>query len=115
MPQNTHLINRLQAIQQSLMAQHAGGHHLPNALIGSERETFLREFLQKVFPAHHRFATGAITDSDNRLSGQVDIAVEYPFLPSFPMPGPSHERLLLAESVAAVVEVKSDLSGQWDQ
>ncbi len=115
MAQNTHLIQRLEAIQQALMAQHHGGHGLPNAVIGTERETFLREFLQKLFPAHHRFATGVVTDSDNALSGQIDIAVEYPFFPSFPMPGSSHERLLLAESVAAIVEVKSDLSGQWNQ
>ncbi len=96
------------------MAQHAAGHHLPNATAGSEREAFLREFLQKVFPAHRRFATGAITDSTGAISGQVDIAVEYGFTPSFPMPS-TEERLLLAESVALAIEVKSDLSGQWNQ
>lgn len=47
-------------------------------------------------------------------SGQVDIAIEFGFVPSFPMPG-TEERLLLAESVACVVEVKSNLIGQWDQ
>ncbi len=107
-------MQRLSAIQQALMAQHAAGHHLPNATAGSERETFLREFLQKVFPPHRRFATGAITDSAGAISGQVDIAVEYGFTPSFPMPS-TEERLLLAESVALAIEVKSDLSGQWDQ
>ena len=81
---------------------------LPGATVGSERETFLRKFLQKVFPTHRRFATGAITDSQGAISGQVDIAVEYPFAPSFPMPS-TDERLLLAESVAIVIEVKSDL------
>jgi hypothetical protein len=111
---NPHLATRLKAIQETLMAQHRGGRGLPNAVIGGERETFLREFLQKVFPAHRRFATGAITDSEHRISGQVDIAIEYGFIPSFPMPG-SEERLLLAESVALVLEVKSDLSGQWGQ
>lgn len=96
------------------MAQHLGGRGLPNATIGGERETFLREFLQKVFPAHRRFATGAITDSHGQISGQVDVAIEYGFVPSFPMPG-TDERLLLAESVAVVLEVKSDLIGQWGQ
>lgn len=114
MPTNTHLIQRLTAIQQALMAQHTAGHQLPSAMAGSERETFLREFLQKVFPAHRRFSTGAITDSKGSISGQVDIAVEFGFAPSFPMPF-TDERLLLAESVALVIEVKSDLSGQWDQ
>ena len=111
---NPHLLARLHGIQQALLVQHLGGRGLPNATIGAERETFLREFLGKVFPSQYRFASGAITDSAGKLSGQIDIAVEYPFLPSFPMPA-SAERLLLAESVAAVVEVKSDLSGQWNQ
>ncbi len=114
MPHNQHLLNRLEGIRLALMAQHTGGKGLPNATIGSERETFLREFLQKVFPAHRRFASGAITDSTGEISGQVDIAVEYPFVPSFPMPS-TDERLFLAESVAMVIEVKSDLNKQWTQ
>src|SRR5262249_51778259 len=73
---------------------------------------FIREFLQKVFPSHYRFTHGVITDSFGKLSGQVDLAVEYPFLPSFPMPN-ADQRLLLAESVAMVIEVKSDLANQW--
>lgn len=111
---NSHLVARLQGIQQALLAQHLGGLGLPNAVVGNERETLLREFLQKVFPSHFRFTSGAITDAEGRLSGQVDIAIEYPFIPSFPMPG-SHDRLLLAESVLAAIEVKSNLTSQWDQ
>jgi hypothetical protein len=111
---NPYLATRLEAIRDTLMAQHRGGRGLPNAVIGSERETFLREFLQKVFPVHRRFSTGAITDAEHRISGQVDVAVEYGQIPSFPMPN-SEERVLLAESVAIVIEVKSDLSSQWGQ
>lgn len=111
---NQHLVNRLQGIQQALLAQHLGGRGLPNSVIGNERETFLREFLQKVFPSHFRFTGGVITDAQGRLSGQIDIAVEYPFIPSFPMPG-SSERLILAESVLAAIEVKSNLIAQWEQ
>jgi len=109
---NPHLLQRLTAIQQALLAQRAGAVGLPGAVAGSERETFLREYLQKVFPAHRRFATGVITDAAGALSGQVDIAVEFGFSPSFPMPA-TEERLLLAESVALAVEVKSDLGRQW--
>ena len=83
-------------------------------MAGNERETFLREFLQQLFPAHRRFSTGAITDSAGAITGQVDIAVEYGVVPSFPMPSTA-ERLLLAESVASVIEVKSNLSAQWQQ
>lgn len=111
---NPHLIQRLTAIQQSLMAQRAGAIGLPSAVAGNERETFLRDFLQKVFPAHRRFTSGVITDAEGNLSGQVDIAVEYGFSPSFPMPG-TEERLLLAESIALVIEVKSDLASQWSE
>lgn len=96
------------------MTQHAAGRGMPNAMAGSERETFLREFLQQLFPAHRRFSTGAITDSTGNITGQVDIAVEYGVVPSFPMPSTA-ERLLLAESVALVIEVKSNLSAQWQQ
>ena len=112
--QSSHLVQRLTAIQQSLMAQHAGSIALPSAVAGSERETFVREFLQKVFPAHRRFTSGVITDASGTLSGQVDVAIEYGFLPSFPMPS-TEDRLLLAESVALVIEVKSDLSAQWTE
>jgi hypothetical protein len=111
---NPYLVQRLGAIQAALMAQYAAGPGLPSAHAGSERESFLREFLQKVFPAHRRFATGTITDSLGSRSGQVDIAIEYGFVPSFPMPS-TDERLLLAESVAMVIEVKSDLSAQWGE
>ncbi len=111
---NQHLIKRLDAIQQTLSAQYSGGRGLPNTTAGSEREAFLREFLQKVFPAHRRFSTGAITDAQGGISGQVDIVVEYPFVPSFPLPS-TDERLLLAESVAMAIEVKSDLISQWGQ
>jgi hypothetical protein len=48
------------------------------------------------------------------MSGQLDIVVEFPFFPSFPTPG-GEERLYLAESVAFVIEIKSDLATQWGQ
>ena len=114
MSHNTFLLQRLFAIQQALIAQHAAGVGLSSAVSGVERETFLREFLQKVFPSHRRFATGQITDAKGRISGQVDIIVEYGFSPSFPMPS-TEERLVLAKSVALAIEVKSNLSSQWTQ
>lgn len=111
---NPHVLQRLTAIQQSLMAQRDGAVGLPSAVAGPEREVFLRAYLQTVFPAHRRFSTGVITDVEGRISGQVDIAVEFGFSPSFPMPV-TDQRLLLAESVALVIEVKSDLTRQWKE
>lgn len=87
---------------------------MPSAVKGSEREVFVRDFLEQLFPRQFRFGSGAITDQEGACSGQLDIVVEYPFLPSFPMPGGS-ERLYLSESVALALEVKSDVSSQWSQ
>lgn len=112
---NEHLQSRLIGIQASLNAHHLGGVGMPSATKGSERENFLRDFLQQVYPSHYRFSRGAITDSEGKRSGQIDIALENPVLPSFPLPGSSGDRLILAEAVAAVIEVKSDLSSQWSQ
>ncbi len=112
---NEHLKSRLVGIRSSLTAHHQGGMGMPSAAKGSERENFLREFLQQVYPSHYRFSSGAITDSSGNISGQVDIVLENPVLPSFPMPGSGSERLILAEAAATVVEVKSNLCSQWPQ
>jgi hypothetical protein len=40
--------------------------------------------------------------------------MELPFAPNFPMPA-ADQRLYLAESVAAVIEVKSHLASQWSE
>lgn len=105
---------RVGGIQKILMAHHAAGTRLPNACKGNEREILVREFLAKVLPPPFRFGTGTVIDSAGRSSGQLDIVVEFPFLPSFPTPG-APERVYLADSVAFVIEVKSDLSAQWHQ
>lgn len=105
---------RLDGIRKILMAHRDAGASLPSAAAGSEREVLVREFLAQVFPQPFRFGTGAIIDATGTTSGQLDVVVEFPFLPSFPSPG-THERLYLADSVALVIEVKSDLGKQWQQ
>jgi hypothetical protein len=111
---NDQLKARLGGIRKILMAHYLAGSLLPNASKGSEREALVREFLEKVFPLPYRFGSGAITDATGLMSGQLDVVVEWPFCASFPAPG-GGERLYLAESVAFVIEVKSDLGGQWSQ
>jgi hypothetical protein len=108
------LRKRIEGIQSILMAHHAAGSNLPTATKGNEREVLVREFLAKVLPPPFRFGTGAVIDSTGRQTGQIDIIVEFPFLPSFPTPG-APERLYLADSVAFAIEVKSNLSTQWAQ
>lgn len=109
---NTLLLGRLEAIQAILVLHHKGGKGLPNSVIGSERELFVQEFLMKVMPPFLRFGRGCITDLEEHATGQLDLVIEFPIGPSFPMPS-TVDRLYVAESVAAVLEVKSDLVSQW--
>lgn len=108
------LLQRLNGIRDVLVAHHAAGAMLPSAAKGSEREVLVRDFLARVFPPSFRFGSGAVVDGSGAESGQLDVVVEFPFFPSFPTPG-ADERLYLAESVAFVIEVKSNLSKQWHQ
>jgi hypothetical protein len=111
---NKHIERRLKAIQQSLMAHYQGGSGLPNALIGGEREHLVNDYLSQLLPPIYRFGRGAVTDATGELSGQLEVVMELPLGSSFPMPAGT-ERLYLAESVAAVIEVKSNLSSQWSE
>lgn len=109
------LKGRLEAIRSAFMALYNGGVGMPKASNGTDRELFVSEFLAKVFPPHLRYVGGAIIDSvSSERSGQVDVAMLLPNAPSFAMPA-GEERLMMAESVAAAFEVKSDLSTQWEQ
>jgi hypothetical protein len=111
---NQHLATRLSSIRDALMAHYKGGRGLPTVMAGSERETLLDKYLQQVLPPIYRFGRGTITDSKGGRSGGLDIVMELPFAPNFPMPA-GDQRLYLAESVAAVIEVKSNLSSQWSE
>jgi uncharacterized protein DUF6602 len=82
---------------------------------GEERGRFIDEYLSKVLPPPFRCGRGDVTDTNGERSGQVDVVVEYPFLPSLPSIGSDTPRLYLAEGVAAVIEVKSDLAAQWGE
>jgi len=96
------------------MGAYFAGKGLANASRGSEREILIREFLSKVSPPTLRFGSGTILDGYGKMSGQLDIVVEYPWYPSFPTPS-SEERLYLAESVVLAISVKSNLTAQWHQ
>jgi hypothetical protein len=98
-----------------LMGVHHAGGSLSPASKGSERETFLGDFLSQVFPPQYRFGGGDIIDQSGRRSGQIDIVVEYPFFPSLPIVGPMKPRLYLAEGVGAAIEVKSNIAAQWSE
>lgn len=112
---NELLVKRMAAIQQVLLATHSGSSAMSSASKGSDRERFLQKYLEKVLPPIYRFGSGDATDVDGNRSGQLDIVVELPFSPSIPWTDPDSSRVYLAEGIAAVLEVKSDLSNQWNE
>jgi hypothetical protein len=57
---NSHLLQRLEGMQQMLMAVHVAGGSLSNSSRGTEREAFIGSFLCEVFPPPFRFGTGDV-------------------------------------------------------
>ena len=111
---NQLIYERLESMRAILLAGHSGGKSSSRATKGTERETFVTQFLNQVIPPMFRIGCGDITDSTGRQTGQIDLVVEYPFVPSMQIinTGP---RIYMAEGVAAVIEVKSDLADQWKE
>jgi hypothetical protein len=112
---NEHLIRRLEGIWAQLNAAHQAGAGMSASSKGREREAFVDLFLKSVYPPIYRFGSGDITDMTGHKTGQLDVVIEFPFGPSLPSVGSDQVRLYLAETVAAVIEVKSDLAGQWSE
>jgi hypothetical protein len=112
---NQHVYERLVGLQATLNGVHHGSGSLSASSRGNEREKFISSYLQRVLPSTFRFGTGDATDVSGNRSGQLDVVVEYPIAPTLPSPTSGDTRLYLAESVAAVVEVKSNVAGQWDE
>ena len=112
---NQHIKDRLKGIQKMLMGAHQAGSPMTNASKGNEREAFINAFLSEILPPQFRFGSGDITDQSGDRSGQLDIVIEFPFVPSIPIVAGKSPRLYLAEGVLAVIEVKSDISKQWKE
>jgi hypothetical protein len=113
---NQFVYERLAGIQHVLIGVHRSGAPMSAASRGDERQAFVGSFLANVLPTTFRFGSGDATDEHGHRSGQLDVVIEYPFSPSLPSFGSAaNTRLYLAESVAAVVEVKSNVAAQWDE
>jgi hypothetical protein len=117
---NSHVESRLSGIHGVLCSAFEAGALLSSSSKGYERETFISLFLSEVLPPIYRFGTGDITDSlmnndPSRRSGQIDIVIEMPWAPSFPMPVGASARLYPSEAVGTAIEVKSNLSTQWSE
>jgi hypothetical protein len=113
---NIHVMSRLQALLDFFRAADAGGSTLSSAVKGAERELFIQYALSHIIAPPFRVGSGDVTDLSGQRSGQLDIVIEYGNSISFPMLYTMHTpRLYLAEGVCAVVEVKSNLAGQWNE
>lgn len=115
MPQNQYVLQRLAGIQSQLTAVYEASAKMSSAAKGHERQEFIDKFLAQVLSTPFRFGTGDATDKNGQKSGQLDVVIEFPFGPSLPIVGGTTSRLYLAETVAAVIEVKSDIASQWNE
>lgn len=89
---------------------------LSSASKGRERELFVTDFLKRAFPPIYRLGSGEVTDTGGAKTGQLDVVVESPLYPCLSgVHSDDQPRLYLAEGVAAVIEVKSNLADQWKQ
>jgi hypothetical protein len=106
---NPLLFQRIDGIRKYLIAQYSGSDMMTAPDKGRERELFVSGFLERLFTNAYRFGEGRITDYKKDATGQIDVVVEVPLAPSFPLieGGP---RLYLADSIALTLEVKSDIS-----
>jgi hypothetical protein len=111
---NQQIARRLAGIRTMLMGMHESGSAMSTSSRGSERAAFVERFLCEVLTPQFRFGEGDAVDSAGNQSGQLDVVVEYPWFPSLPV-GSNRPRLYLAEGIAAVIEVKSDVCKQWNE
>jgi hypothetical protein len=109
---NELILQRLEGVRQALVALFESGTKLSthSDIIGDEREIFVSHFLIQILPPHYRIGSGVITDAQGSKSTQLDIVIELPFTPSFSFVA-STPRVYLADTIGAVIEVKSDLEG----
>lgn len=105
--------NKMLALRAGLLSAYNDSCDYPAPVTGREREVFLHSLLTKILPTHFRVGSGVITDRKAVTTGQIDLVVELPLSLSFPVVG--ENRLYFADTVGAAIEVKSNLSTQWDE
>ena len=78
---------------------------------GSEREAVLKSFLSKYLPTRYGISSGEIIDTEGGISHQCDLIIYDHFNSPLLLAG-ENIRIFPAESVFAVIEVKSVLSAK---
>ncbi|MBV6691689.1 DUF6602 domain-containing protein [Serratia quinivorans] len=110
------LRSRLDSVLKMINANYSGVANSPSAVKGNARASFINSYLEQVVPQSCRISTsGEIIDSQGASTGELDIIIENGYFPNIPIVGEKSSRLFFAEGVAAVIEVKSNLQGQWDE
>lgn len=113
---NKVLYERLSAILDMLNANYRSVSNSPSAIKGVARSDFVNNFLKSSVPQGLRVSTsGEIIDNQNNSTGELDIILENGYFPNIPVLNIDSARLYFSESVAAVIEVKSNLQGQWHE
>ncbi|WBF43754.1 DUF6602 domain-containing protein [Serratia rubidaea] len=113
---NKVLYERLGSVLDMMNANYRGVGSSPSAVKGSARSEFINSYLKNVIPQGLRITTsGEVIDSLGNATGELDIIIENGHFPNIPIVGNDSARLFFAEGVAAVIEVKSDLKGQWNE
>lgn len=102
---------KMLSLRTNLLSAYADSATYPAPVAGREREIFLHGLLSRILPPHFRVGSGVITDCEQSMTGQMDLVIELPLSLSFPVVG--ENRLFFADTVGAAIEVKSDLSSQW--
>ncbi|WP_154914880.1 DUF6602 domain-containing protein [Klebsiella grimontii] len=110
------LQEKLNGVLNMLNANYQLGKSSSSAVKGVARSDFINNYLRNVIPQGLRISTsGEIIDNQNNITGELDIIIENGYFPNIPVPSSDTARLYFAEGVAAVIEVKSNLKGQWDE
>lgn len=110
------LKSRLDSVLKMMNANYSGVAHSPSAVKGNARANFINNYLEKVIPQGCRISTsGEIIDNLGGNTGELDIIIENGYFPSIPIVGETSSRLFFSEGVAAVIEVKSNIQGQWSE
>lgn len=105
------LKNSIETLVESLMLGYKQSRKYPSTVIGSERELLIEALLKRALPNNIRYGSGVIMDSRGHKTGQVDIVLECQNSFSLPITS-GKQRLYFADTVAAAIEVKSDLNKQ---
>lgn len=110
------LHERLSSVLDMLNANYRSVKNSPSAVKGVARSDFVNNYLKSSVPQGLRISTsGEIIDNQNNCTGELDIILENGYFPNIPILNIDSARLYFAESVAAVIEVKSNLQGQWQE